>query len=411
MSASVGRRIFAHICSNHLKSLPTHTRTVRFSSVVRNSSPKLEDNATNGMPASEPGKISAAVLKKFSDPLVLENLEPPKILQTNEVLVDVHYCALNASDALLSKNLYKFEQTLPMILGYEFVGKLIQVGVEAKKQGYNVGDKVVSLNKERYGGLAEQCVAEVSDVWKVPSGVKSVDAVSILDDYITALIALERKVSMQEEDMIFINVGMSNVGLAAVDLATNVFKAQVISVCASEEGAALAREKGVLASFKFKDRKLLKQIEEIAAEKDIKAIFEGADGDHFKKMLDCFTNIYKSDAMIQDLLRDDNFGVAVHHLSREGRVIIAGTTAPMKDNDSEPSKDSFTVSGFDLTEYRKKKPEVYRQAGDEVLEFMEEGMITPTNALTVELPKVNNALEHIFKSKSPGKVIVDMKCR
>lgn len=48
------------------------------------------------------------------------------------------------------------------MLGYEFVGKLIQVGEEAKKQGYKIGDKVIALNKERYGGLAEQCVAEIT---------------------------------------------------------------------------------------------------------------------------------------------------------------------------------------------------------------------------------------------------------
>lgn len=49
----------------------------------------------------------------------------------------------------------------------------------------------------------------------------------LLDDYITALIALENKVNILEEDIIFINIGISSTGLAAVDLATNVFKAQV----------------------------------------------------------------------------------------------------------------------------------------------------------------------------------------
>lgn len=53
------------------------------------------------------------------------------------------------------------------------------------------------------------------------------DAVSILDNYITALIALERKVNIDEDDMILINVGISGIGLAAVDLATNVFRAKV----------------------------------------------------------------------------------------------------------------------------------------------------------------------------------------
>lgn len=68
---------------------------------------------------------------------------------------------MNVSDALLSQNLYTFEPKLPMILGHEIVGKLIEVGAEAEKNGYKVGDKVIALNKERYGGLAEKCLAEV----------------------------------------------------------------------------------------------------------------------------------------------------------------------------------------------------------------------------------------------------------
>lgn len=68
---------------------------------------------------------------------------------------------MNVSDALLSQNLYTFEPKLPMILGYEVVGKLVEVGSEAEKSGYRVGDKVIALNKERYGGLAEKCLAEV----------------------------------------------------------------------------------------------------------------------------------------------------------------------------------------------------------------------------------------------------------
>jgi len=58
--------------------------------------------------------------------------------------------------------------------------------------------------------------------------VKSASSVD-LDSYITALVALERKVSLNEDDMILINIGASGIGLAAVDLATNVFKAKVFS--------------------------------------------------------------------------------------------------------------------------------------------------------------------------------------
>lgn len=57
--------------------------------------------------------------------------------------------------------------------------------------------------------------------------INSVDAVSVLDNYVTALVALERKVSIDEGDMILINVGISGISLAAIDLATNVFRAKV----------------------------------------------------------------------------------------------------------------------------------------------------------------------------------------
>lgn len=48
-----------------------------------------------------------------------------------------------------------------MVLGYEVVGKLAEIGAEAEKSGYKVGDKIIALNKERYGGLADKCLAEV----------------------------------------------------------------------------------------------------------------------------------------------------------------------------------------------------------------------------------------------------------
>ncbi|EFN61488.1 Quinone oxidoreductase-like protein 2 [Camponotus floridanus] len=396
---SIGHRFFIKLCRNSLSSRIIATK---FSNVA------VEENAKNVAPVSQPGKIQAALLKDFSGSLVIENLESPKNVQANEVLIDVHYCALNTSDTLLSKNLYTFEPKLPIILGYEVVGKLVEVGTEAEKNGYKIGDKVIALNKERYGGLAEKCLAEIGDIWKVPSVINSVDAASTLDNYITALVALERKVSIDEDDMILINVGISGISLAAIDLATNVFRAKVIGVCATEDGADLARKKGAFASLKYKDKKLLKQIEEIAAERDIKAIFDDVDGEYFKKVLECFTNVYK-DATLKDLLRDDNFAVVVHHLSREGRIIIAGTATTMTNSHSEAQKGSFSITGFNLTEYKKRKPDVYRQAGDEILQFLEEGLITPSCSLIVGLHKINDALQFISENKSPGKVVIDIR--
>lgn len=42
-----------------------------------------------------------------------------------------------------------------------------------------------------------------------------------------ALIGLEQYGSISEEDMVLVNVGIGGIGLAAVDIAANIFRAKV----------------------------------------------------------------------------------------------------------------------------------------------------------------------------------------
>jgi len=80
MTSSIGRRILAKLCRSKLSSLSSQIIT-RFSSVVT----EENESVRNVIPALQPGKIQAALLKEFSSPLVIENIEPPKRVQTNEV--------------------------------------------------------------------------------------------------------------------------------------------------------------------------------------------------------------------------------------------------------------------------------------------------------------------------------------
>lgn len=44
----------------------------------------------------------------------------------------------------------------------------------------------------------------------------------------TALIGLEVYGAIQEEDIVLVNVGIGGIGLAAVDIAANIYRAKVI---------------------------------------------------------------------------------------------------------------------------------------------------------------------------------------
>ncbi|KAK0087284.1 hypothetical protein PV325_001321 [Microctonus aethiopoides] len=403
-----GRRILMNSCTIVRRKSIFSVNIPRFNGAAAKASTSSDDTKLV-IPAHVPGMIQAAVLKKTDDPLVIENIEPPNSLDSNEVLIDVHYCALNGSDVLLMRESQSHQLILPKILGFEFAGKLSKVGDDAAKKGFKVGDKVVALNKSNHGGLAQQCKAEMSDVWKIPSATKMLDTVCLLNDYLTALVGLEKKAELQENELVLINVGLGGIGLAAVDIAANVFKAQVIGVSLSENRTALIRDKGAFASLRYKDTKLVKKIEEFAAERDIKDVFDGVEGEKFKKMLDSFTSIYKEEYR-SNLLRDDNFAVLVEHLSRKGRLIVAGSAMTKSDNVEDKSSQSpFTITGINLEEYRRKHPESYREAGNDVLQYHEEGLIKPSYSLIAGLYKINDAIKFISDLKSSEKVIIDIK--
>ncbi|KAF7987538.1 hypothetical protein HCN44_003300 [Aphidius gifuensis] len=408
MSTKLLTRLLTRNTVNHVSFMKFNTTRIKL---------KNEDILKKTIiPEPVSGMHQAAVLKSFNEPLVIENIEPVKVSNDNEVLIDVHYCALNGPDALLAKNNHTFEPALPNILGYEIAGKLVEVGGEAKKNGFKIGDKVVALNKTKFGGFKNQCIAEMSDIWKVQSSDKLLDSVCLLENYMTALIGLDKKANLQEDEMVLINVGLGGIGLAAVDIAVNVFRAQVIGVSASEEKAAMVRDKGAFASLKYDDKKLVKKIVEFADERDIEDVFDGPEGEKFKKMLDCFTKVYEEKYQT-NMLRDDNFDVLVEHLSREGRMILAGFTAKngkngsekKTDDDEDEKKNSFVPSGINLLKYKSIDFEAYREAGQDVLQYYDEGLIKPSYSLITGLYNINDALKCTTDMKCFGKVIIDLK--
>lgn len=67
------------------------------------------------------------------------------------------------------------------------------------------------------------------------------------------------------------------VGLAAVDLAANVYHARVIAVCSTEDKAALVREKGAFAALKYSEN-LEKEVKKITDGKGIGLVFDATGG-------------------------------------------------------------------------------------------------------------------------------------
>lgn len=111
--------------------------------------------------------------------------------EDGNVLVEVHYSALNYKDALGLTGSGKIVSHYPFIPGCEFVGKV----VESDHLDFKTGDEVIAtgfgIGERHFGGFSRY--AQVPGNWliKLPNGMAMRDAMTIGTPGLTAMFAIE----------------------------------------------------------------------------------------------------------------------------------------------------------------------------------------------------------------------------
>lgn len=111
--------------------------------------------------------------------------------EDGNVLVEVHYSALNYKDALGLTGSGKIVSHYPFIPGCEFVGKV----VESDHLDFKAGDEVIAtgfgIGERHFGGFSRY--AQVPGNWliKLPKGMAMRDAMTIGTPGLTAMFAVE----------------------------------------------------------------------------------------------------------------------------------------------------------------------------------------------------------------------------
>lgn len=95
---------------------------------------------------------------KDSDPQkrgVIEVVDVPlRKIGDDELLIKVAYCAICGSDPHVVEGIFGWEP--PFGLGHELSGVVVEVGKNARKNGFKVGDRVAG-NFRRYCGTCYYC--------------------------------------------------------------------------------------------------------------------------------------------------------------------------------------------------------------------------------------------------------------
>ena len=170
------------------------------------------------------------------------DMEKPAITSPTQVLVHVHYAAIDTSvDAVLQKTMtgsFIHAKTNPLVLGWHFSGVVTETGASVKD--LQVNDKVWGFLQyepnQKQGSFAEYIVVDANECALQPKGnnvnIEQLTAAST--EALTALQAMRDLGGLKAGSKVLVLGAGGGVGMAAVQIAKNL-GAHVTAACSTKD--------------------------------------------------------------------------------------------------------------------------------------------------------------------------------
>jgi NADPH2:quinone reductase len=220
--------------------------------------------------------MKAIVCEKYGPPsdLVLKDL-PALTPGEKEVVIQVKACSLNFPDTLIIQGKYQYKPALPFTPGSDIAGIVSSVGSAVKH--LKVGDEVFGFVTN--GGFAEEVITPAKNVFPKPPKMDYATGASFLMAYGTSYHALKNRAKLQEGETLVVLGASGGVGLAAVELGTQM-GARVIACASTQEKIDLCKAYGAEEGINYTKENLKERIKALTDGKGADVIYDPV-GDKF----------------------------------------------------------------------------------------------------------------------------------
>ena len=182
-----------------------------------------------------------AILVKEDRSLVWENVSDP-VIKSDEVLVKIHYAALNRADLMQRAGDYPPPAGCPEWMGLEISGEIVEIGKEAaEKSNWKLGDMVCSLLGG--GGYAEYVAVKYDMLMPVPENCELYEAAAMPEAFATAYLNLFHEGRIQEGNTLLMHAGASGLASVVIPMA-KAFGIRVITSVLSDDKAESIKHLG-----------------------------------------------------------------------------------------------------------------------------------------------------------------------
>jgi NADPH:quinone reductase len=298
-----------------------------------------------------------------------------------EVLVAIKAAAVNFVDSLVVTGKYQFLPARPFAPGKLPAGVVTALG--AGVSDLAVGERVLTLAEQ--GGYAEQVAVDARQCFKLPAAMSFVDAAAMALAYDTAWFALRERARLLPNESVLVLGSTGGVGRAAVQLA-KAMGAKVLAGVSSPAKGSIARDAGADHVIDLSKANLRDALRE--------QIFANNGGEGVD--------------IVIDPVGGDAFDAALRALAWRGRLVVIGFASgriPTVKANYLLVK-NIEVSGLQVSDYRKRTPELMRQCMRDIFTLFEAGKLKPGATATYPLDRFAHALQDIVDRRATGRIVL-----
>lgn len=311
-------------------------------------------------------------------------VEDPQI-RDDEVLLQVHACALNRADLLQRAGQYPPPPGWPDRFGLEAAGVIAAVGKDVEKEGkWHVGDQVCALLGS--GGYAEYVAVPEGLLMPIPKGLSMTEAAALPEVYGAAYLFLFLEGGLKAGDTLLVQAGASGLASVMIPMA-KAFGARVITTVMNGE--------------------LAKAIEHLKADIVVDTSRESL-ADVMKAELEAGRGV----DICVDCLGGDTVGQCLPYMNFDGRWIMIATLAgdPTTVNLRSMYARRTRLIGTNL---RSRTPAQKKKLLGDMVDILwpkvESGEIRPTIFAKFPIQQAEEAQALMQSGKSAGKIVLTVK--
>ena len=196
-----------------------------------------------------------------------------------EVLVAVHYTALNRADLMQRAGNYPVPTGASEVLGLELSGVVLESNGPS---AWRPGDRVCALLSG--GGYAERACVPERLLMPIPKDWSLAEAAGMPEVFYTAFLNLFLEAGLKGGERVLVHGGASGVGTAAIQLAREA-GCEVFATAGTNEKVARCRELGANTAVNYREQDFAEVIAEKTNGQGVDVILDMVGADYFERNL------------------------------------------------------------------------------------------------------------------------------